>query len=206
MTQEAKKLGLLASDQPLVIASHNQGKVKEIAAMLSPLGISVRSAADANIEEPEETGSTFAENAALKAEHAAAKTNLPCLADDSGLAVPALGGAPGIYSARWAGPNKDFSVAFERIKTELKNQDPHAYFMCVLALCIPGDQTYLFEGRIDGSLSFPARGEKGFGYDPVFIPENYDITFAEMNPDDKNRMSHRARAFAQFLDFLGDGA
>ncbi len=186
----------------LVIASHNAGKVAEIAELIAPLKIKVISASKANIVEPEETGSTFAENAALKAEHAATASGLPALSDDSGLVVPAIGGAPGIYSARWAGANKDFSIAFARIQKELQNNPADAYFICVLALSIPNEQTRLFEGRIDGTLTFPPRGDKGFGYDPIFIPNGYPITFAEIDPVEKNRISHRARAFAKFLDFL----
>lgn len=192
--------------KPMVIASHNTGKIREISAMIAPLGIRVLSAGDTNIEEPEETGSSFAENATLKSEHALSVTGYPALADDSGLVVPAIGGAPGIYSARWAGPDKDFSVAFERIKRELGDKPANAYFACVLALSIPEKGTEIFEGRIDGMLTFPPRGDKGFGYDPIFIPDGYDITFAEFEPQEKNRISHRARAFAQFLDFLKEHA
>jgi XTP/dITP diphosphohydrolase len=190
----------------VVIASHNEGKVKEIAELIAPLGIRAISATEANIIEPEETGATFAENAALKAEHASTAKGMPALADDSGLVVPAIGGAPGIYSARWAGPNKDFSVAFARIQKELGDKTTDAHFICVLALSIPGTGTELFEGRIDGKLTFPPRGEKGFGYDPIFIPDGYDITFAEINPAEKNRISHRARAFQKFLVFLKEYA
>lgn len=173
--------------------------------MLEPLGIVVRSATDANVDEPEETGTTFHENAILKAEHAADCSGLPALADDSGLAIDALDGAPGVYSARWAGPGKDFSAAFGRIQQELSRiqSNNRAHFMCVMALCIPDQGTFTFEGRIDGMLIFPPRGEKGFGYDPIFIPDGYAITFAEMDPAEKNRISHRARAFAKFIDFLG---
>ena len=183
----------------LVIASHNAGKVREIGALIAPLGIRVLSA---NIIEPEETGETFAENAVLKALHASEAAKLPALADDSGLVVPAIGGAPGIYSARWAGPDKDFSVAFERIQNELGDKPKDAYFICVLALSIPGAGVEIFEGRINGHLTFPARGDKGFGYDPIFIPNGFDRTFAELDPDVKNGISHRARAFEKFLQFL----
>ncbi len=198
----------LLHDSPLVIASHNEGKVKEINALIAPLGIKAISAATAGVDEPEETGDTFAANAALKSEYSANHTKLPALSDDSGLVVPAIGGGPGIYSARWAGPGKDFSVAFERIQNELGDKPADAHFICVLALSIPHSLsralagTYIFEGRIDGKLTFPPRGDKGFGYDPIFIPENHDITFAEIDPATKNSMSHRARAFNKFLDFL----
>lgn len=193
-------------DQPLVIASHNAGKVAEIGKLTAALGIKVISAGVANVEEPEETGETFAENATLKAVHATDSCGLPALADDSGLVVPAIGGAPGIYSARWAGPTKDFTLAFCRIHKELGHKPANAYFICTLALSIPGQSVELFEGRIDGMLTFPPRGEKGFGYDPIFIPEGYDMTFAEMDPAEKNRISHRARAFEKFLAFLKERA
>lgn len=195
------------NSQALVIASHNEGKVREIGELIAPLGIKVISAAQANITEPEETGDTFAENAALKAVHSSQSSGLPALADDSGLVIPAIDGAPGIYSARWAGPGKDFNVAFERIKKELALQAPglltvNAYFISVLALSIPGKNIELFEGRIDGILTFPPRGDKGFGYDPIFIPEGYEQTFAEIAPEIKNRISHRAKAFEKFLAYL----
>ena len=198
----------LFSDKTLVIASHNDGKVTEIGELIAPLGIKAISATEANITEPEETGDTFEANAQLKAEHSAKSAKLPALADDSGLVVPAIGGAPGIYSARWAGPNKDFGAAFKRIQEELGDKPANAYFVCVLALCMPpatGQEewkTHLFRGRIDGKLVFPPRGEKGFGYDPIFIPAGYDQSFAEINPTLKNRISHRARAFEKFLHFL----
>mgnify|MGYP002781392428 CR=1 FL=1 len=129
-------------------------------------------------------------------------TRLPSLADDSGLVVPAIGGAPGIYSARWAGADKNFAAAFERIRNELGDKPADAYFICVLALSLPDSKTITFEGRIHGHLTFPARGNNGFGYDPIFIPEGYDVTFGELDANIKNAMSHRARAFAKFLDYL----
>lgn len=206
MTQNTARAPQFAHDN-LVIASHNRGKVAEFSTLLAPLNISVHSASDMKLHEPEETGNSFAENAMLKAQHAVNATGLPSLADDSGLAVDALGGAPGIYSARWAGPDKDFTVAFERIRKELQGaSETSAHFVCMLALCIPGEQTQLFEGRISGALTFPPRGEKGFGYDPIFIPEGHQITFAEMNPADKNVISHRARAFAKFMDYMKGSA
>ena len=187
---------------PLVIASHNAGKVKEIGALIAPLGIKVLSATEAGVDEPEETGDTFIANASLKSENACAISNLPSLADDSGLVVPAIGGAPGIYSARWAGPNKDFNTAFARIQSELGDKSTAAYFVCVLALSLPNQSTEIFEGRIHGTLTFPPRGQKGFGYDPIFIPEGHTQTFAEIDPDLKNNISHRAKAFALFLSHL----
>lgn len=186
----------------LVIASHNAGKIKEIGELLKPFSIATKSAKDFSVDEPEETGSTFAENAELKAKHTAAQAKLPALADDSGLVVPALGGAPGIYSARWAGPDKNFASAFARIQSELGGKSSAAYFICTLALGLPDGKTHLFEGRIDGTLTFPPRGNQGFGYDPIFIPDGYAITFGEMDPVEKNRISHRARAFTKLIDFL----
>lgn len=186
----------------LLIASHNEGKVEEIREMLDGFGIAVKSAAEAGVDEPEETGATFVENAELKARNACTHSGLPSLADDSGLVVPAIGGAPGIYSARWAGPNKDFSVAFNRIQTELGDKDPAAYFICVLSLALPNGDIHNFEGRVDGKLVFPPRGQRGFGYDPLFIPDGYAITFGEFDPAEKNTMSHRARAFAKFIEHL----
>jgi XTP/dITP diphosphohydrolase len=196
----------LFGGKPLVIASHNEGKVREIGEMIAPLGIRVLSAAQANIDEPEETGTTFEANAALKSENACILSNLPSLADDSGLVIPSLGGAPGIYSARWAGPNKDFNAAFQRIMRELGDKPADAYFISVLALSLPGRKTVLFEGRIYGKLTFPPRGTQGFGYDPIFIPEGHVQTFGELSPDVKNAISHRARAFASFLGYLKEHA
>lgn len=194
----------------LLLATHNQGKTREFQDLLAPYGVTLLSAAEANVPEPEETGKTFAENALLKARHAAAASGLPALADDSGLSVAALSGAPGIYSARWAGANKDFNAAMKKVEEALKEIDAEDYsaeFVCCLALAwpeekkkIPGrENTEIFEGRIKGRLIFPPRGDKGFGYDPIFIPESYHETFGEMNPEIKHAISHRARAFAQFV-------
>ena len=188
----------------IVIASHNKGKVREIGELLAPLGMSVVSAAELNIDEPEETGETFAENAILKAYNTSDKTGLAALADDSGLAVVALGGSPGIYSARWAGEEKDFSVAFARIEKELadKGVDANgcaAYFICSLCLSIPGEDPQIFEGRIDGTLTFPPRGENGFGFDQVVLPNGHNKTFAEMTLKEKNAISHRGQAIKKIL-------
>ncbi len=183
----------------LVIASHNKGKVREIAELLGAYVAYFPSAGDLNLAEPEETETSFIGNAELKARAAAALSGQPALADDSGLVVPALGGAPGIYSARWAGPDKDFSVAMRRVETELGDRDPAAYFVCALTLAWPDGLTESVEGRIHGRLVFPGRGEKGFGYDPIFIAEGRDITFAEMDPHEKHSISHRADAFAQLV-------
>ena len=200
------KVAASLAGKTLVIASHNAGKVAEINEMVTPLGIRAISAGEANVPEPEETGSTFEENAVLKAKHCMEVTGLPSLADDSGLVVPAIGGAPGIYSARWAGADKNFNIAFERIRRELGDKPASAYFICVLALCMPDGHTVTFEGRIDGALTFPPRGSKGFGYDPIFIADGYGITFGEMEPDIKNSISHRARAFARLLEYLKEQA
>ncbi|HYK78310.1 MAG TPA: RdgB/HAM1 family non-canonical purine NTP pyrophosphatase [Micropepsaceae bacterium] len=192
---------LFAGDR-LVVASHNQGKLREIIELLAPFGIKAVSASERGLPEPEETGSSFADNATLKAEAAAKGAGLPALADDSGLCVPALDNAPGIYSARWAGPSKDFRIAMRRVEEELRDTESHdmrAFFVCALALAAPGATTQAFEGRVYGSLAFPPRGDKGFGYDPIFVPEGYRMTFGEMSPADKHAMSHRARAFAKFV-------
>lgn len=181
----------------LVVASHNAGKVREIRELLAPFGAEVISAGDLGLPEPEETGTTFAANAELKALAAAKAANLPALSDDSGLAVEALGGAPGIYSARWAGPSKDFGAAMARINDELAGQDDRrGHFVCALTLAWPDGHCETFEGRVDGTLVWPPRGSQGFGYDPMFLPEGEDLTFGEMEPAAKHAMSHRARAFA----------
>ena len=189
---------------PLVLASHNPGKLKEIRELLEPFGIAVASAAEYGVEEPEETGSTFAENAALKARHSARTTGLCALADDSGLSVAALDGAPGIYSARWAGAKKDFTAAMRRVEEELRArgvapEGAEGAFICNLALAWPQGTVEQFEGEIKGRLTFPPRGAHGFGYDPIFIPEGGRASFGEMAPADKHRISHRARAFAKLM-------
>jgi non-canonical purine NTP pyrophosphatase (RdgB/HAM1 family) len=182
----------------LVVASHNPGKVREIGDLLRPCGFETLSVSDLGLPEPEETGATFLANAELKARAAALASSLPALADDSGLVVPALGGAPGIYSARWAGPGKDFRMAMERVQRELGGSaDRRAYFICALALAWPDGHVESFEGRVDGTLVWPPRGTRGFGYDPMFLPEGGDLTFGEMEPQAKHKISHRARAFAQ---------
>ena len=183
----------------LVIASHNEGKVREIRELLAPLGLAVASARERNVPEPEETGDSFAANARLKAHAVARATDLPALSDDSGLVVPALGGAPGIYSARWAGPGKDFSVAMARVERELGAGDRAAHFVCALALAWPDGENQVFEGTVHGQLVFPPRGTKGFGYDPIFVPEGHTMTFGEMEQAAKHAISHRARAFAAFV-------
>jgi XTP/dITP diphosphohydrolase len=184
----------------LVIASHNPGKVEEIAALLAPFAVETIAAGSLGIPEPEETGDSFEANAALKARAAAEATGLPALADDSGLVVPALGGAPGIYSARWAGPAKNFRAAMERVQRELGGKDRSARFVAVLALARPGGDTDLFRGEVEGSLTWPPRGDRGFGYDPMFIPRGGTLTFGEIDPVEKHRISHRARAFAKLVE------
>jgi XTP/dITP diphosphohydrolase len=184
----------------LVIASHNRGKIEEIAALLAPFAIGSVSAAALGLPEPEETGDSFETNAALKAGAAAAASGLPALADDSGLVVPALGGAPGIYSARWAGPAKDFRVAMARVNRELADRDRSAVFVAVLALAWPDGEIALFRGEVAGSLIWPPRGERGFGYDPIFVPNGRTLTFGEMDPAAKHLISHRARAFAKLVE------
>ncbi len=192
---------------PLVVASHNPGKAREIEVLLSSLQIKVTSAAALNLPEPEETGNTFEENAELKARAAARVANMTALADDSGLVVPALDGAPGIYSARWAGETKDFAVAMACVEKELraKNIEPTgtpAFFVCVLTLANPRDEVITVRGEVHGKLTFPARGNKGFGYDPIFIAEGCRQTFGEMKPSVKQRISHRTNAFKLLLKLL----
>jgi XTP/dITP diphosphohydrolase len=186
----------------LVIASHNPGKVREILEMLGPYGIEPVSAAELDLPEPVETGTTFLANAELKALQAADLTGLPALADDSGLCVEALGGEPGIFSARWAGETKDFGVAMSRVNDALAAVGPEAsrdaHFVCVLALAWPDGHVEWFEGRVDGTLVWPPRGTGGFGYNPIFQPLGSDQTFAEM-PDAKKAISHRAEAFGRMV-------
>jgi XTP/dITP diphosphohydrolase len=195
----------LKHSRRLVVASHNAGKVGEIQELLEPYGIFTFSASELGLTEPEETGETFAENAELKALAAAKQANLPALADDSGLEVAALGNAPGIYSARWAGSGKEFSRAMERVARELEEAGAldttarRAHFTCALALGWPDGGVQTFIGKVFGHIVWPPRGSKGFGYDPIFVPEGRSETFGEMDPDDKHAISHRARAFEAFV-------
>jgi XTP/dITP diphosphohydrolase len=182
---------------PLVIASHNPGKVEEISALLAPFGIEAIAAAALGLPEPEETGDSFEANAALKAHSAAEFSRRPALADDSGLVVPTLGGAPGIYSARWSGRAKDFGMAMARVERELGDRDRSATFVAVLALAWPDGHEELFRGEVAGRLVWPPRGGRGFGYDPMFMPTGGRLTFGEIDPAEKHRISHRARAFAK---------
>jgi len=198
----------------LVLATHNQGKVRELGELLEAFNIEVIAAGDLNIPEPEETEDTFVGNARLKSLASAIPTGLPALADDSGLCIPALDGKPGVHSARWGGEKKDFVMASARIKAEIeaKGLDPQgqpAYFICVLSLAQPDGSSVEFEGRVDGVLSFPARGDLGFGYDPIFVPDHelsgLGRSFAEMSQLEKNQRNHRAAAFQKFKEFLSEG-
>lgn len=190
----------------LVVASHNKGKIAEFEQMLKPFGVKIFSALDLNLPDVEETGTTFEENAVLKAETLAEICNKPCLADDSGLCVDALGGRPGVYSARYA-PNRDFNLAMDKLVAELKesgSDDWSAHFSCVLALKIPNEKVEVFEGKVDGKIIENKRGNNGFGFDPVFVPKGFDCTFAEMSGEDKKKISHRGRALKKFLQKVFD--
>lgn len=191
---------------PLIAATHNPGKLKELTALLEPLGFVVASASKAGLEEPEETEDTFEGNAELKARAAALGAGKLALADDSGLVVDALGGAPGIYSARWAGPERDFGAAMRKVEEALAAEadangevDRRARFVCVLSLAWPDGHVESFRGEVRGRLVWPPRGEKGFGYDPMFVADGEDVTFGEMDPDKKHGMSHRAAAFEKLM-------
>ena len=204
------KSGTILPGSKLIIASHNPGKVRELGELLAPHSIECISAGDLGLDEPEETGDTFEANAQLKAHAAAAGSGLMALADDSGLEVEALKGAPGIYSARWAGPEKDFALAMQRVHEELAAADmasSRANFTCALAVAAPSGEDAVFTGKVFGSLSWPPRGTRGFGYDPIFVPDGYEETFGEMDPALKNALSHRMRAFEQLMDAMfGDEA
>jgi XTP/dITP diphosphohydrolase len=193
----------------LVIATHNGGKLREIRDLLAPFGIECVGAAELDLPEPEEIGNTFIDNAELKAREAADLSGLPALADDSGLSVDALHGMPGIFSARWAedeAGNRDFGRAMERVWREVDAAGPEAghdaHFTCVLSLAWPDGQVVSFEGKVHGTLVWPPRGDRGFGYDPMFVPTGYDRTFGEMEPEQKHAISHRAEAFRQLVEWL----
>jgi len=193
---------MLPRGSQLVVASHNEGKVREIKALLGPHGILPVSAGSLGLPEPEDTGLTFAANAEIKAHASAAASHHAALADDSGLCVDALDGAPGIYSARWAGPTKDFRVAMTRIHDELRHKGlstSAAKFVCALCVALPSGESHVFEGEVHGHLTFPSRGDHGFGYDPIFIAYGMEQTFAEIDPAKKHAMSHRAKAFDKLL-------
>ena len=197
----------------LVIATHNKGKLAEMRELLGLHGVEAVAASDLNLPEPDETGTSFAANARIKAEAAAQASGLPSFADDSGLAVDALDGAPGIYSARWAGETKDFRHAMEKVEAGLRERDAFtpqqrkAHFVSVLCVAWPDGHVEEFEGKVDGTLVWPPRGDKGFGYDPMFLPDGFDLTFGEMTSDEKHGLppkgqglSHRARAFLKLAD------
>ncbi|WP_306014892.1 RdgB/HAM1 family non-canonical purine NTP pyrophosphatase [Oceanicaulis sp. MMSF_3324] len=194
---------LFASAPKWAIASHNKGKIKEIAELIAPYGLAAEGAESLGLPEPEETEKTFTGNALLKARASAEACGLVSLADDSGLEVTALDGAPGIYSARWAGEPRDFYAAMDKVRTELEAKsatDYSARFVCALALAHPDGETRVYEGEVRGQLNFPPRGEKGFGYDPIFVPDGHTLTFAEMDPAIKHAMSHRAHAFKLLVE------
>jgi XTP/dITP diphosphohydrolase len=190
----------LFTESQLVMATHNAGKLREFRDLLAPLGIEVLSATDLNLDEPEETGTTFTENAIIKAKAAALHTGLPALADDSGLAVHALNGDPGVYSARWAGAHKDFNMAMQLVLNKLADHaDRTAHFACVLALCWPDTHVEIAEGRVMGTITPAPRGNGGFGYDPIFQPDGHTHTFGEMDKAAKHGISHRGNAIAALL-------
>jgi XTP/dITP diphosphohydrolase len=196
----------------LVLASHNPGKARELSELVAPFGLTVRSAAELGLPEPEETGTTFEENARIKAQAAAKASGMPALADDSGMAVDVLGGDPGAYSARWAGPRKDFAIAMRTVEEKLQAAgatEPtqrRAKFVAVLSLAWPDGESQEWRGEVAGRLVWPPRGDRGFGYDPMFLPDGHERTFGEMSAEEKpgwkpgegEALSHRARAFARF--------
>jgi XTP/dITP diphosphohydrolase len=197
----------------LVIATHNSGKLAEMRELLAPFGIAAVSAVELGLDEPEETGTTFAANARIKAQTAAAASGLPAFADDSGLVVDALGGAPGIHSARWAGPDRDFGRAMEMVDTQLRARSADAprqrtaHFVSALCVAWPDGHIEQFEAQVDGTLVWPPRGERGFGYDPMFLPDSFERTFGEMTSEEKHGLpprgrglSHRARAFMKLAE------
>jgi XTP/dITP diphosphohydrolase len=196
----------------IVVASHNEGKVGEMTELMAPHGLEAISAHALDLAEPEEVGTSFIANAVIKAEAAAIGSGLPAIADDSGLSVEALDGAPGIFSARWAGPDKDFALAMRNVEERLQAtgaSPPHerkAHFICALAVAWPDHERAVFEGRVDGTLVWPPRGSLGFGYDPMFRPDGHEMTFGEMEPGAKHAISHRARAFRQLAEEVFESA
>ncbi len=189
----------------LIAATHNKGKVAELKDLFEPLGFEVVSAAELDLDEPEETELTFEGNALIKARAAAEATGAPALSDDSGLEVTALGGMPGVHTAIWAGEPRDFYVAMEKVERELtaiEAEDRSARFVSCLAIAWPDGHEETFRGEVHGTLTWPPRGEMGFGYDPVFVPDGFDMTFAELEPQQKHAMSHRAVAFEKLKKAL----
>lgn len=192
--------------EEIVFASHNEGKIKEIKKLLAPYGIKVKSALDMDLPDVEETGKTFEENSLLKSRTIAKLVNMPCLADDSGLCVDALNGAPGVYSARYA-PNRDFDKGMEKLLAEMEkspNKSRNAHFSCVISLAWPDGQYKVFAGQVDGKIAFHKMGAGGFGYDPLFVPEGFTSSFAQMSQEEKNKISHRGRAVEKLKDFLNN--
>ena len=196
----------------LVVASHNEGKVREIRDLLNPFGVETVSVAELGLEDIEETGTTFSQNAALKAEHAAIASGLPALADDSGLAVDALGGAPGIYSARWAeyvDGVRNFDRAMRKLYNKMRRSGgpETARFICALAIAFPDAATHIYQGKVEGHIVWPPRGDMGFGYDPIFVADGDHLSFAEIDPAEKHAKSHRADAFRKFIkDWFVNGS
>ena len=191
-------------DNKLVIGSHNKGKIKEIHELLEPLKIEILSSHDLKIEEPEENGTTFEENALIKSNFVSQQTGLPCISDDSGICFTDLKNEPGIYSARWAGKNKNFQSAMFKIYKaikKIKNPNYDCHFICSLSVCWPDGYDVTVSGRVDGKFSWPPKGDKGFGYDPIFKPLGYKKTFAQMNPKFKHSISHRSIAFEKLIKF-----
>ncbi|PPR79746.1 MAG: Non-canonical purine NTP pyrophosphatase [Alphaproteobacteria bacterium MarineAlpha2_Bin1] len=186
----------------VVIASNNKDKVEEIKGYLSRISVKTIPSYELNIPEPEETEKTFKGNALLKASHTAKLTNLPSLGDDSGLVIPALNGKPGIFSARWGGPKKDFNLAMKKVNKKLMGKNNFAWFVCSIAIVFPNNRYNIFEGRVYGNLTWPPRGKYGFGYDPIFIPLGYKKTFGEMKKEFKENISHRSIAFNQFFEII----
>lgn len=187
----------------IVLATHNAGKVTEFQSMFEPYDVKIIGAGDIGLPEPDEIEDTFEGNALLKARHACEITAMPCLADDSGLAVNALNGAPGIYSARWAGADKDFDMAMKRVWNDIGDSaDKSAMFVAVLALVMPDEQEFVSRGEVNGNICYPPRGDHGFGYDPIFMPEDETQTFAELGKDGKDKYSHRRRAFLGLMEMV----
>ena len=192
----------LFTEDTLVIATHNVGKMQEIRLLFDQFDFTTLSATDLGLPEPDETENSFIGNAVLKARAATLSSGHAALADDSGLSVAGLGGAPGVYSARWAGPNRDFDLAMTAVRQALRkanSNDTRAKFICALALAWPDGHTVSVEGKVEGVLTFPPRGKKGFGYDPIFQPYGHDISFGEMEPEAKHAISHRADAFSKLM-------